>query len=140
MPLSTQEDILKNIPKEMKKKFKRTQCCIKLPIEWIKRPVDQILCSNKASDDECIVEIKIFKATIYRKCLKRSIQDLVYLLNVDVDNTRISQIKTENKKNELLETAQNLGMIMVKIVLSEEKKHKFLNLFEVFTAQNGRKP
>jgi len=85
-----------NIPKSLIKIFPNINCCFRLSTEWVKRPVDMILCSLQTNSDMCQVEAKILRATSYKRCINKSIIELDDIMK---SNKKFSI--PENKKKEV---------------------------------------
>ena len=68
--------ILKEIPKSMRKLYPNPICCISMEVDWIKRPITEILCSMQKERSLCKMEIKLFRATVYRYCVQNGIKEI----------------------------------------------------------------
>ena len=51
-------------------------CCTKLFTDWVKRPVEEIVCSMQPVEKICGVEIKLFRATVFSRCMQQALGEL----------------------------------------------------------------
>jgi len=92
------------MPKTLRKSYPKTPCCILIETDWIKRPVYDIICSVKSNPKACAVEILILRATIYKRCMKNSINSVLS----NTDKKRIDYPKA-------MKTLKNLPKMFKKI-------------------------
>ena len=101
--------IMKIIPKHLKNKFPNVSCCMKIQTDWIKRPVDDIICSAQGDGTACNVEILILRATIYQRCIKQGLNELNVLIE-KTKNTR-NLIVPKQRRLKYYDVFKNLGNI-----------------------------
>ena len=69
VPVDSQ--VLEEIPPQILRNFNHPSCCRAYDIDWNGRHVRDITCSPSSNLQKCQVNIKIFRATIYRYCFEQ---------------------------------------------------------------------
>jgi len=71
-PLNPQN--LQDIPNSVHKAFKYPKCCWVYVINWNGRNMKDVTCANSSTEYVCQINLKIFKATLYRHCFQASLK------------------------------------------------------------------
>jgi len=69
-----------NLPKSMKKLYPNPNCCISIEVDWLSRPITEVLCSQQKKEDICLIEMKLLRASIYRYCVKSTIKEMLNIM------------------------------------------------------------
>ena len=70
------DDMRDVIPRTISSKM-RKECCYSYTVNWNGRWIDDVIC---ASNNECEVNLKIIISSIYKTCLKKSIEEAALAL------------------------------------------------------------
>jgi len=128
------EELKKNIKPEISMLFRPEKCCISYIVDFNNTCSMAMFCSSFLKDWKCEADIKIFRSTMYKRCLIEKIENVekkVQKIKTDKANTNVSFLnkaaliyglrETMNKKMmENIEPTSTLGKILMKIGLKNK--------------------
>jgi len=76
------------IPKQYRDEYPSDLCCFHIRTDWVKRPVDEIICSIQANKRACQVEIRLMKATGFKKCVKKTVLEMYEFMEAEMRKKR----------------------------------------------------
>ena len=75
-------------PVTIQKELPNHRCCTGYELEWNLKPVHDVICSAEKKEQKCIIENKLFRATVYRYCTMRALNQISDLVKNNIDITK----------------------------------------------------
>ena len=107
------------LPPLIKQNYPKKECCIGLEVEWQNKGEVDMFCSIFPFGNKCEVDIKIFRASLFRQCIKSRVD---YLYDVYVKNNK----SFKNVNYEQMEIIEKMKLIIMAKQIKEWEIEMFI--------------